>query len=195
MLVLMAALCCIGLPSLFAQKYACVNTQYILSNVPDYAIAQQQIEKFSAEWQKELEGKIQEVDKMYKSYQQESYLLPDNLKRKREDEIVSKERELKELQMKRFGSGGDLDKKREELMKPIQDKVYNAIERIANEKGYAFILDKSGSATLLFVNAKYDISDQILDLLGYSSSAKGTGDADAAGGSKKVDNPEMKKPR
>ena len=146
-------------------------------------------------WQKELEAKFQEIDKMYKSYQQEAYLLPENLKRKREDEIVAKEKEVKELQKKRFGNGGDLDKKRIELMKPIQDKVYNAIERIANEKNYAFILDKSGSATLLFVNSKYDISDQVLDLLGYSAKPS-DGDMPATGTSepKRKDNPEMKKP-
>lgn len=176
-----------------AQKYACVNTEYILTNIPDYAQAQAQLEKASTEWQKELEAKFLEVDKLYKQYQQEAYLLPDNLKRKREEEIVNKEKEVKELQRKRFGSGGDLDKKREELMKPIQDKVYNAIERIANEKSYAFILDKSGSATLLFVNAKYDISDQVLDLLGYSSNKSGD-DASSNGETKRKDNPEMKKP-
>lgn len=178
-----------------AQKYACVNTEYILTNIPDYAQAQAQLEKISTGWQKELEAKFQEIDKMYKSYQQEAYLLPENLKRKREDEIVAKEKEVKELQKKRFGNGGDLDKKRIELMKPIQDKVYNAIERIANEKNYAFILDKSGSATLLFVNSKYDISDQVLDLLGYSAKPS-DGDMPATGTSepKRKDNPEMKKP-
>lgn len=178
-----------------AQKYACVNTEYILTNIPDYAAAQAQLEKISAGWQKELEGKFQEIDKLYKAYQQEAYLLPDNLKRKREDEIVAKEKEVKELQRKRFGNGGDLDKKRIELMKPIQDKVYNAIERIANEKNYAFILDKSGSATLLFVSSKYDISDQVLDLLGYSATKNSEGDTPSSlSEPKRKDNPEMKKP-
>lgn len=176
-----------------AQKYACVNTEYILTNIPDYAQAQQQLDKVSQDWQKELEAKFQEIDKMYKTYQQEAYLLPDNLKRKREDEIIAKEREAKELQKKRFGTGGDLDKKREQLMKPIQDKVYNAIERIANEKGYAFILDKSGSATLLFVNKKYDISDQVLDQLGYTPSAAGGTGASTDTDVKKADNKEMKR--
>lgn len=175
----------------FAQKYACVNTEYILTNIPDYAQAQAQLDKSSQDWQKELETKFQEIDKMYKAYQQEAYLLPDNLKRKREDEIIAKEREAKELQKKRFGTGGDLDKKREQLMKPIQDKVYNAIERIANEKGYAFILDKSGSATLLFVNKKYDISDQVLDQLGYTPSAAGGTGSSADTNVKKAENKEM----
>ncbi len=176
-----------------AQKYACVNTEYILTNIPDYTQAQNQLNRYSEDWQKELEAKFQEIDKMYKTFQQEAYLLPDNLKRKREDEIIAKEKEAKELQMKRFGAGGDLDKKREELMKPIQDKVYNAIERVANEKSYAFILDKAGSATLLFVNKKYDISDQVLSLLGYTP-GQGTGQLDNGVEVKKKDNPEMKKP-
>jgi outer membrane protein len=177
-----------------AQKYACVNTEYILSNIPDYARAQAQLDKQSEAWQKELEAKFQEIDKLYKTYQQEAYLLPDNLKRKREEEIVAKEREAKELQNKYFGPGGDLDKKREELMKPIQDRVYSAIERIANEKSYAFILDKSGSATLLYVNAKYDVSDQVLDLLGFKPGANKTDDKEGTTKRKEVGNPEMKRP-
>lgn len=188
-LMMVAAIAC----GASAQKYACVNTEYILSNIPDYAQAQKQLNKYSDDWQKELEVKFQEIDKMYKTYQQEAYLLPDNLKRKREDEIVAKEKEAKDLQKKRFGSGGDLDKKREELMKPIQDKVYNAIERVANEKSYAFVMDKAGSATLLFVSKKYDISDQILDMLGYAPAQK-TPDATAGeADNHKMDNPEMKR--
>lgn len=185
-----------------AQKYACVNTEYILNSIPDYAAAQSQLDKLSTDWQKELEAKFQEIDKMYKTYQQEAYLLPENLKRKREEEIVAKEKEAKELQRKRFGNGGDLDKKREELMKPIQDKVYNAIERLANEKSYAFILDKSGSATLLYVSSKYDISDQVLDLLGYKSATAAPAESAPTSGAKdesksqqkkEVTNPEMKR--
>lgn len=182
-----------------AQKYACVNTEYILANIPDYTKAQEQLNKLSENWQKEVEAKFQEIDKLYKVYQQEAYLLPDNLKRKREDEIIAKEREAKELQTKYFGPGGDLDKKREELMKPIQDRVYNAIERIANEKNYAFVFDKSGSATVLFASSKYDISDQVLELLGYKPTG-GTGttpDTDnnsGTGNRKDVTNPEMRRP-
>lgn len=186
-----------------AQKYACVNTEYILSNIPDYAAAQSKLDKQSATWQKEIEDKFLEIDKLYKTFQQEAYLLPENLKHKREEELKAKEVEARELQNKYFGPGGDLDKKRAELMKPIQDRVYNAIERVAKEKGYAFILDKSGSATLLYVSAKYDVSDQILDLLGYKPSAgkqaggkdEGADKSKSAGGSKRdVGNPEMRNP-
>ena len=183
--------------TLAAQKYACVNTEYILSNIPDYSRAQSQLDKQSANWQKEVEALFQEIDRLYKTYQQEAYLLPDNLKRKREEELKAKETEARELQNKYFGPGGDLDKKRAELMKPIQDRVYNAIERIANEKSYAFILDKSGSATLLYVNAKYDVSDLVLDMLGYKANNK-SDDKDSQQTSsakkKEVTNPEMRKP-
>ena len=117
-----------------AQKYACVNTEYIFNNIPEYTQMQGQLDKQATEWQKELEAKFVEIDKMYKTYQQEAYLLPDNLKRKREDEIVNKEKDAKELQRKRFGNGGDLDKKREEMLKPLQERVYSTIERVANEK-------------------------------------------------------------
>jgi len=181
-----------------AQKYACVNTEYILANIPDYTRAQTQLNKQAENLQKEVEAKFQEIDRLYKTYHQEAYLLPDNLKHKREEEIAAKEREAKELQTRYFGPGGDLDRKRAELMKPIQDRVYNAIERIANEKNYAFILDKSGSATLLFVSAKYDVSDLVLDMLGYKAgSNKSDDDASQADQSKKKDisNPEMKRPK
>lgn len=181
-----------------AQKYACVNTEYILANIPDYTRAQTQLNKQAENLQKEVEAKFQEIDRLYKTYHQEAYLLPDNLKHKREEEIAAKEREAKELQTRYFGPGGDLDRKRAELMKPIQDRVYNAIERIANEKNYAFILDKSGSATLLFVSAKYDVSDLVLDMLGYKAGSNKTdGDPSQADQSKKKDisNPEMKRPK
>ena len=179
-----------------AQKYACVNTEYIMSNVPEYNQVLTKVNKYVEEWRKELEAKQAEVDELRQQYQQEAYLLPDNLKRKREDELKAKEAEARELQNKYFGPGGDLDKKRAELMKPIQDRVYNAIERIANEKSYAFILDKSGSATLLYVNAKYDVSDLVLDMLGYKPGSGSSEDKDASQPTRKkeVSNPEMRKP-
>ena len=179
----------------WAQKYACVNTEYILANIPDYERAQSQLDKQAQDWQKELEAKFAEVDRLTKAFQQEAYLLPDNLKHKREEELKAKENEARELQRRYFGPGGDLDKKRAELMKPIQDRVYNAIERIANEKGYSFILDKSGSATLLYVNAKYDVSDQVLEMLGYKATPAAPKDDNTSSRSKDVSNPELRKPK
>ena len=148
-------------PVSMAQKYACVNTDYILKSIPDYANAQKRLDKYVADWQKELQGKQDELDGLRADYEQESYLLPENLKKRRMDEIKEKEQEIKALQRQRFGADGDLDKKRAELLKPVQDRVYSTIERVAHEKNYAFVFDKAGSATLLFVNKKYDISDEV----------------------------------
>jgi outer membrane protein len=151
-----------------AQKYAYVNTDYILSNVPEYADAQAQLDELSIQWQKDIETKFAEIDKMYKNFQNEAILLPEDMKKKREEEIVKKEKEGKDLQKKRFGKDGDLFKKRQELIKPIQDKVYGAIEEIASAENYAVVFDKAGNATLIYTNPKYDISEQVLDKLGYT---------------------------
>ena len=150
----------------FAQRNAYVDTQYIMNNIPEYKDAQDELDAMSKKWQKEIEGKYAEVESMYKKYQAESVLLPDDVKQKREDEIVNKEKEVKELQKQYFGSEGDLYKKRQELIEPIQEKVYNAIETIATTKNYAFVFDKAGGVTLLFGDPKYDISDDVLDEVG-----------------------------
>lgn len=183
-------------PTVMAQKYACVNTDYILKSIPDYAAAQRRLDKYVADWQKELQDKQSELDAMRASYEQESYLLPDNLKRRRQEELKEKEQEIKELQRQRFGAEGDLDKKRAELLKPVQDRVYTAIERMAHEKNYAFIFDKAGSATILFSNKKYDISDEVLELLGYKPGATAEPPKGAEEkGSKRPSNPEMRQDR
>jgi outer membrane protein len=151
-----------------AQKYAYVNTDYILGNIPEYADAQAQLDELSVQWQKEIENTFADIDKMYKNFQNESVLLPEDMKKKREDEIIKKEKEGKDLQKKRFGKDGDLFKKRQELIKPIQEKIYNAIEEIALAENYAVVFDKANNATLIYTNPKYDISEQILDKLGYT---------------------------
>lgn len=153
-------------PQLQAQKYACVNTDYIMRQMPEYNQVLNKLNKYITEWKGELDGKQQEVDELRERYQQEAYLLPDNLKQRRQDEINSKETELRNLQRQRFSAGGDLDQKRAELLKPVQDRVYNAIERIAREKSYAFVFDKAASNTVLYVGEKYDISNQVLEMLG-----------------------------
>ncbi|MFA5974044.1 MAG: OmpH family outer membrane protein [Lentimicrobiaceae bacterium] len=167
-LFLVATIFCIFSFGASAQKYAFVNTDYILNNIPEYSDAQTQLDDLSMQWQKEIEVKFAEIDKMYKSYQNEAVLLPEDMKKKREDEIVGKEKEAKDLQKKRFGKDGDLFKKRQELIKPIQDKVYNAIEDIATSENYAVVFDKASNATLIYTNAKYDISEQVLDKMGYT---------------------------
>ena len=172
-----------------AQKFAYVDTEYILENMSEYRDAQDLLDKMSLDWQKEIELKFAAIDKMYKDYQAEAVLLPEDIKKKRQDDIVAKEKEAKDLQKKRFGKDGDLFKKRKELVKPIQDKVYNAVEDIANAGGYAVVFDKSGSVTLLFANSKYDKSDDVLDKLGYKPGAiktkDGKTDDDDDGGNNK----------
>lgn len=149
-----------------AQKYAYVDTEYILDNIPEFQDAQDELDAISAEWQKEVETKYLQVEELYKKYKAEAVLLPDDIKKKREDEIIAKEKEAKELQNKYFGPEGDLFKKRQELIQPIQEKIYNSIESIALTSNYAFIFDKSGGVTLLWTDPKYDISDDVLDDVG-----------------------------
>lgn len=152
-----------------AQKYAFVDTDYILENIPAYTAAQEQLDKVSDQYQKELESMHAELEKMYNDYQSEAVLLSEDMKRKREDVIITKEKEYKSLQRQYFGPEGDLFKKREALVQPIQEDIFNAIQDIANEGSYAVIFDKSGGMTMLYTNPKYDLSDQVLQKLGYKN--------------------------
>jgi outer membrane protein len=156
----------------FSQKMGYVDTDYILSNIPEYKAAQTEIDKISVDWQKEIEAKYAEIDKLYKIYQAESVLLTDDMKKKRENEIINKEKEVKELQKQRFGVDGELFTKRMELVKPIQDKVYSAVKQVAEKSGLAFIFDKAGQVSLLYSNSKYDKSEDVLNFLGYNKSKK-----------------------
>ncbi|MCK4360451.1 MAG: OmpH family outer membrane protein [Bacteroidales bacterium] len=150
----------------YAQKYAYVDTDYILKNIPEYTDAQDLLDDLSVKWQKEIEAKFAEIDKLYKDYQAEAILLPEDIKKKREEEIIQKEKEVKELQKQKFGRDGELFQKRQELVQPIQEKIYNAIEEIATVRNFAFVFDKGGSLTILFANPKFDISDDVLDEVG-----------------------------
>ncbi len=149
-----------------AQRYAIVDSKYILDKMPDYKLAQTKLDNFSEQWQQEIEQKQIVLDKMYKDYDAEQVMLTDALKKKREDELYVKEKEVRDLQKKRFGFEGDLFKKRQELIKPIQDKVYNAIQKLAVEKVYDFILDKSEGITVIFADPKLDKSDEVLRNMG-----------------------------
>jgi len=177
-----------------AQKYAYVNTQYILENMTEYKTAQQQLDNLSIQWQKEIEDKYAIIDKLYKSYQAEQILLTDEMKKKRQDEITSKEKDVKDLQKQRFGYEGDLFKKKQELVKPIQDKVYNAVKKMATDQGYAVIFDKSGDLIMLFANPKYDKSDDILLALGYKPGKKEGESKTGAPGSKGGNTPLKNEP-
>lgn len=149
-----------------AQRYAVIDSKYILEKIPEYKEAQTKLDQFSALWQQEIDQKQAALDKMYKDFDAEQVMLPDNLKKKREDELFNKEKELRDLQRKRFGFDGDLFKKRQELVKPIQDRVYNAVQKLATDKQYDFILDKSEGITVIFADPKLDKSEDVLKNLG-----------------------------
>lgn len=153
----------------FAQKFAFVDTDYILNNIPSYKAAQEQIDKLSADWQKEVEAKYTEIDKLYKTFQSEKVLLSEEMKNKREEEIVKKEQEAKDLQKKYFGKEGALYKKQQELVKPIQDEIYNAVKEISVEQGFAVIFDTAAGMGMLYTNPKNDKSDEVLQKLGYKN--------------------------
>ncbi len=152
---------------LFAQKYAFVDSKAILEAMPEYVKAQKQLDDISATWQKEVEKKYKEIDDLYKSYQAEQVLLNDEMKKRREQEIMDKEKSVKEYQKSKFGYEGELFKKRQELVKPIQDKIYDAIQRVAQAKGIDFILDKSATNTpVLYYSATLDKTNEVMKELG-----------------------------
>jgi outer membrane protein len=152
-----------------AQKFAFVDTEYILNKIPAYKSAQGQIDKLSADWQKEIEGQYAEVEKMFKNYQAEKVMLSEDMRKKREDEIVKKEQAAKDIQKKYFGPEGELAKKQEELVKPIQDEVYRAVKELAVEGGYAAIFDTASDASVLYASPKQDRSDEVLEKMGYKN--------------------------
>jgi len=150
-----------------AQRFAYIDSDYIMENIPEYKAAELELERISVVWQNEIEQNFSEIDRIYREYQAEAPLLPEEMRRQREETIIERERVAKELQMQRFGREGDLFKKRQELIKPIQDKVYEAIEEIATRGNYAVIFDKSGGITMIFTDVRYDLSDEVLQRLGY----------------------------
>ena len=152
-----------------AQKFAFVDTEYILSNIPSYKAAQDDLEKQAGEWQAEIEAKYRDIDKMYREYQAEKVLLTQEMKKKREQDIIDAEREVKKLQNDYFGEEGLLFKRRQEKIGPIQDEIYNAIKEVSNEDGYAIIFDSASGPTVMYTNPRYDISDEILSRLGYKN--------------------------
>ena len=149
-----------------AQRYAVIDSKYILEKLPEYKTAQTKLDQFSEQWQEEIDTKSAALDKMYKDFDAEQVMLSDELKKKREDELFNREKELRDLQKKRFGYEGDIFKKRQELIKPVQDKVYNAVQKLAVAKLYDFILDKSEGITVIFADPKLDRSDDVLKELG-----------------------------
>lgn len=148
------------------QKYAIVDSKYILENVPEYHEAQKDIDQLSAQWQREIEERHETIDKLKKALQAERVLLTDDMITTREEEIAQKEKEARELQRKRFGVGGDMFKRRQEYIQPIQDMIYEAISEVASRSGYMAIFDKGMNSNILYVDSKFDLSDRILRRMG-----------------------------
>ncbi|MDE6076436.1 MAG: OmpH family outer membrane protein [Muribaculaceae bacterium] len=165
-LSLLILLCGAGVIS--AQKFALVDMDYILRNVPAYEMANEQLNQVSQRWEKEVNAVSQEAETMYKNYQSDMVFLTDDQKKKREEAIVAKEKEATDLRYKYFGPEGELYKKRQSLMKPIQEDVYNAVKAVAEEKGYQTIFDRASSQSIVFASPRIDVSNEVLAKLGYS---------------------------
>ena len=151
-----------------AQKFALVDMEYILKNVPAYERANEQLNQVSKKWEGEVEAILQDVEAQYKKYQSEAVFLSDAQKQKTEEEIMAKEKQASDLKKKYFGNEGELFKKRQSLMAPIQDEIYNAVKDISDQKGYQLVLDRASGGSIIFASPKIDISDEVLLKLGYA---------------------------
>ena len=151
----------------YAQKFAYVDSDYILSKMPEFSQAEEKIDDFSKEWQSEIELAYEEVEQMYRDYQSEQVLLTSEMKTKREEAIMEKEKSVQSLQQKYFGNNGDLYKKRQDLIKPIQDRIFDAVQQLAASNKYSIIFDASSDLIMLYSNPELDKSDKVLELMGY----------------------------
>jgi len=166
--IILTLIFCFAFSSILsAQKFAYVDSDYILNKIPEFKQAQDKLDALSVEWQKEIETKYTEVEKMYRAYQQEQILLTEEMKIKREEAIINKENQAKKLQKKYFGPEGMLYLKRQELIKPIQEKIYDAIQKLADNNKYQIVFDSSSDLIMLYKNNNLDKSDKVLDLMGY----------------------------
>jgi outer membrane protein len=169
-LMIASVMVMLNIVSAKAQKFGYVDTEYILDMMPDYRSAQKQLDMMAEDWQKEMDKKQEAIDKMHRDLKAEQILLTEDLRKKREQEIKEKEKELKDFRNEKFGYEGELFKKRQELIKPIQDKIFVAIQNIAKKNAFDFIFAKSGEMIMLYSNAKYDKSDEVLSELGVTVS-------------------------
>jgi outer membrane protein len=166
--IIALCLAAVGAITASAQKYALIDMEYILRNVPAYEMANEQLNQVSQRWEKEVNELSKEAETMYKNYQSDMVFLTDDQKKKREEEIVAKEKEATDLRYKYFGSEGELYKKRQALIKPIQEDIYNAVKAVAEEKGYQTIFDRASSQSIVFASPRIDVSNEVLSKLGYS---------------------------
>jgi outer membrane protein len=165
-----ALLITLATATVHAQRYAIIDTKYILDKMPEYKDADKRLAQISETWQKEIDDKQGQLNQMYRNFDAEQYMLSDELKKKREDQLFNLEKEIRDLQKKRFGFEGDLFKERQKLVKPVQDKVYNAIQKMAVNRGYDFVLDKSEGITVIFADPKLEKSEEVLRELGIKGS-------------------------
>jgi outer membrane protein len=167
-LIIILSAMILGIASASAQKYALIDMEYILKNIPAYEMANEQLNQVAKRWQKECEDLTKEAETLFKNYQSDMVFLTDEMKQQRADEVKAKEEEVMELRRKYFGPEGELYKKRESLMKPIQDDIYNAVKKLAEERGYMMVIDRASSTEIIFASPKADISNDVLAKLGYS---------------------------
>lgn len=166
--LLLSVMMILGITGMQAQKFALIDMEYILKNIPAYEMANEQLSSISKKWQTEVEAVQQEAQNMYKAYQADQVFLSPEMKTKKENEIVAKEQEAQELKRKYFGTDGELYKKRESLIKPIQDEIYNAIKEISESAGYTVIVDRASAMSIIYASPRIDISNEVLTKLGYS---------------------------
>ena len=168
-IALIICLAFVGAVCSMAQKFAMVDMEYILKNIPSYEMANEQLDQLSQRWQKEVDAKATEAQTMYQNFLSDKVFLTDEQAKKREQEIVAKEKEATELRYKYFGPDGELYLKRQTLLKPIQDDIYNAIKKVAEERGYQAIFDRASSSDIIYASPRIDVSNEVLAKLGYAN--------------------------
>lgn len=165
-IVLVIAFVVVSISATFAQNFAYVNSEYILKHIPEYTAAQRQLDDLSQKWQQEVDQQYAEIEKLYKAYQNDQVLLNEDMRRRREDEIVKKEKEVKDYQKQKFGFEGDLFKQRQQLVQPVQQRVSKAIQDVAQAQGFDLVLDRGQEVTFLYANPKLDKSNDVIIKLG-----------------------------
>jgi outer membrane protein len=159
----------LSMPAVQAQKFALIDMEYILKNIPAYERANEQMSQQSKRWQAEVDNLVLEAEELYKKYQSESAFLSDEQRKTREEEILSKEKQASELKRLYFGHNGELFKKRESLMAPIQDEIYNAVKEICDKKKFSMVVDRASAGSIIYASPNVDISNEVLAKLGYSN--------------------------
>ena len=172
-IILLLTITLIAASSMQAQRYAFIDTDYILEQIPAYQEAQAEIDAQAEKWQKQIQARYDEIEKMYTAYKAEQVLLTPDMKKVKEQEIIQKEKNAKDFQKQKFGVEGDLFKLRQELIKPIQEAVFEAVQKMAEQKSYAVIFDKAASSSaIIYASPKYDQSEEILQRLGFTGDSE-----------------------